>query len=127
MTSIVRNLFFLFSITLFGITSFVLATFNYNPFTSKLPVFMNFYGSFFIAVAGILAISIFYFKSRQRPNSNSNDFFWPSARQASLVSLALTALLALKGLKMLDLLIGLSIVIVVFLSELFFRTKKSFK
>lgn len=127
MTSIVRNLFFLFSVTLFGITSTVLALFNYNPFTSNVTVFINFYISFFVAIAGIAAIIILYVKSRRSPNSNNNTFFWPSLRQASLISLIFTTLLVLKGLKILDLLIGVSVVIVVFLSELFFQTKRQFK
>jgi len=127
MTSIIRNLFFLFSITIFGLTSTILAIFNYNPMVSGLPVFINFYASFFVSVAGITSIIIFYFKAKRTINMNTGIFFWPSIRQASLLSLAITTLLVLRGLKILDALIGLSLVIVILLSELFFRTKKQFK
>lgn len=124
---IVRNLFFLFSVTIFGIASVILAVFNYNPFTANIPAFINFYLSFFVALTGILAIALFYLKTNRKKSTSSNIFFWPSIRQASFFSAAITVLLALKGLKILDFLIGISVIIVVFLLELFFRTKKSLK
>lgn len=122
--AIVRNLFFLFSVTLFALTSTVLSISNYNPFTSNVSAFVYFYSSFFVALAGIIAIMAFYLKSKKMKNQDSQVFFWPSIRQASFVALALTGILVLQGLRILDLMIGMSIAVVLLLLELFFRTKK---
>jgi len=123
--TIIRNLFFLFSITLFALASTVLAISNYNPFTSNVSAFINFYSSLFITIAGIVSICIFYLKSKKLKNQNNNILFWPSIRQASFIAFALTGTLVLRGMRILDLMIGSSIVVVFLLLELFFRTKKA--
>jgi len=123
MTS-VRNLFFLFAVTLFAITSTILAIYNYNPFTSGLSVFINLYAALFVSLAGVMSLAIYYLKISHRKNQSTATLFWPTIRQASLISLALTILLALKGLGILDFLIAISIIIVLALLELFFRTKR---
>lgn len=122
--TLIRNLFFLFSVTIFGLTSMVLVMFNYSPYTAGTSGFINFYVSLFISLTGILSIILFYIKSSRHKNQDNKLFFWPSVRQSALASLALTAILLLRGLRILDFLIGLSIIIVVFFLELFFKTKK---
>lgn len=119
---LIRNLFFLFSITLFALASFVLDLFNYNPYKSGLSVFLNFYISFFVLVAGILSFVLFFVKSRFKKEKNFNLFFWPSIRQASLLSLGFTVLLVLQGLKILDWWVGGPLLIAAILLELFFQT-----
>lgn len=122
--TILRNLFFLFAITIFTITSTILAVYNYNPFSSNISVFMDFYISFFFALAGIIAIAIYYIKSRKTKSEDAAKHFWSTVRESCFISLAVTVILALQGLKMLDLLVGSSVIIVTVLLELFFRTKK---
>lgn len=117
-----RNLFFLISITLFAVASFVLNIFNYNPNTSALPVFINFYVSFFSAFAGISTTVLFLLKMNIMEKNNPIKYFWPSVRQAVLLSLGVTTLLVLKGTKLLDWWIGISLIFVISLLELFFQT-----
>lgn len=120
-----RNLFFLFSATSFAIASTVLDVFNYNPYVASKNVFINFYFSLFIACAGVLAMILFYIKYKGHKNSAINSLFWPSVRQGLFLSVSLILLLILKVLSLLDIWIGISLVAVIILLELFFQTKKS--
>lgn len=119
---LIRNLFFLFSVTLFAVASTVLDVFNYNPYNSGTGVFINFYASFCIGLAGILSIVIYYLKIRLSKDKSIYSYFWPSVRQSLLVSMGITLLLALRGFKLLDLWVGIPLMIVVVLLELFFQT-----
>lgn len=117
-----RNLFFLFSITIFAAASLMLDIFNYNPYKSSLGVFINFYISFALTVAGIFTLLIFYSKCKFKKEKNHIQFFWPSVRQASLVAIAISILLILEGIKILDWWVGGPLAISTVLLELFFQT-----
>lgn len=119
-----RNLFFLFFITIFAILSFILCISNYNPFKIGLVQYVYLYLSVFVAVAGLLSVLFFYVKIIVRKKETIYILFWPAVRQGLIVSFGLTLLLILKGLKLLDLWSGIPILIIIFLSELFFQTKK---
>lgn len=119
-----RNLFFLFSITVFATASTVLAIFNYDPNQADTLAFANFYASFLVSIAGILSIAFYYTKIKLSRNETIFGYFWPSVRQATFIATALTAILYLKGLGILDWLIGVSVIIVTILLELFFESKK---
>ena len=120
-----RNLFFLFTITLFGIISLVLCIYNYNPYLIGVPQFIYFYSSLFISLIGILSIIIFYIRVALSKKETIYVHFWPSIRLAFIVSLSLTSLLILKGLNLLDWWVGIPLIIIAALIELFFQTKKS--
>ncbi len=120
-----RNLFFLFSITLFAIASTVLNIFNYNPYQANLGIFLNFYTSFLIALTGIVSMFIIYIKLKSKKTEALNKYFWPSVRMAFFVSLGVDTLLILKGMKLLDLWVGVPLMIAIVLLELFFQTNKS--
>lgn len=122
--TLIRNLFFLFAVTVFALTSTVLAVFNYDPFHSDKSVFLNFYISLFVGLAGVLSLALYYIKVKIAKSETVYNFFWPSVRQASFISLAITVILYLRGLRILDWLIGVSVVIVVGLLELFFESRK---
>jgi len=122
--TLIRNLFFLFSITIFGLAAFILALYNYNPSTADTKIFIDFYSSLFVALAGILSLVIYFVKMKLAKNETIFAIFWPSIRQSMLISAGLTALLALKGFKILDWLTGISIIVIAILLELFFQTKK---
>lgn len=122
--TLIRNLFFLFSLTVFAIASTLLAVFNFNPFTADHGKLANFYISLFFSLAGITGTVIFYIKTRLLKSESVNPFFWPSIRQGLLISAGITALLMLQGYRILDWLVGSSIIIVAVLLELFFQTKK---
>jgi len=122
--TLIRNLFFLFSLTVFAIASTLLAVFNFNPFTADLGKLANFYVSLFFSLAGIIGTVIFYTKIRLVKSESANPFFWPSIRQGLLISAGITAILILQGYRILDWLVGSSIIIVAVLLELFFQTKK---
>ena len=121
-----RNLFFLFSITLFAVASTVLDLFNYNPFTANIGIFINFYVSLTLAITGIIGLIIFYIKISRHKNL-SNAYFWPSVRLAFFISLGLNTLLFLKGMKLLDIWVGIPLMIAIVLLELFFQTNKNKK
>lgn len=123
----IRNLFFLFTVTLFAVVSVILDVFNYNPFQSSLGVFINFYISFFLGLAGILTIIIYFIKYHFSGNQKIYTSLLPSLRQAGFVSLAFTLLLLLKSLKILDWWVGVPLVIAVVLLELFFQTSSPIK
>lgn len=117
-----RNLFFLFSVTAFAVASTIVCIFNYNPYTSPTCVFINFYSSFCVAVAGIVGILIYFIKIQTKKDKNIYGYFWPSIRQAFFFSLGATIILLLRGLGILDWWVGGPLVIAVVLLELFFQT-----
>jgi len=126
--SLLRNLFFLFSITLFGVAGTILALFNYNPYDSGINVFFYFYISLIIALTGIISIAIFYAKTRlYQTNSSHIRLFWPSIRQGFLVSLCVVVIMLLKGMKLLDYWVGIPIIFAITLLELFFQTNRKTK
>lgn len=119
-----RNLFFLFFITVFAILSLILCISNYNPFKISLIQFIYFYSSFFLAIAGTLSIIIFYLRIVLQKKETIYIHFWPAVRQGLIISLGFSILLILKGLKLLDWWVGIPIIIIILLLELFFQTKK---
>lgn len=118
-----RNLFFLFLITIFSILSFFLCVSNYNPFILGIFQFSYFYSSFLFSVAGICSILIFYFRVTIYRKEIIYSHFWPSVREGIIISIGLTILLILRGLKLLDIWVGIPIMIIILLLELFFQTK----
>jgi len=125
--SIVRNLFFLITATIFGLVSTLLCVYNYNPFQSDKAVFINFYTSLAVGLGGLFAILIYAVRSRRSKSQSTGIYFWSSTRQGLIISLAISTILLLKGLKILDYLVGGSVVVVLILIELFFQTKKQSK
>lgn len=121
---LMRNLFFLFAVTTFAIASTVLSVFNYNPYQANMTSMISFYTSFFISLIGIGTIVIYYAKIKLAKNETVYSFFWPSVRQALFGAIAITVLLYLQSLRVLDWLVGISVVIVSVLLELFFESKK---
>lgn len=119
-----RNLFFLFFITIFAILSLILCINNYNPYKINLIQFIYFYSSFFVAVAGISSIVIFYLRIVIQKKETIYIHFWPALRQGLIISLGLSIILILKGLRLLDWWVGIPIIIIILLLELFFQTKK---
>jgi hypothetical protein len=122
--TLIRNLFFLISITIFAVASTAICVFNYSPINGSRALFLDFYISFGIALAGVLAIIIYYLKVNIKKDKTIFNHFWPSVRQAILASLAVTIILFLQGLHILDWLIAISITVITVLLELFFQTKK---
>lgn len=119
------KLFFLYSITIVAIASFVLCIFNYNPFGANTAVFVYFFLSLIVSIFGIMTLVIFYVQVSMKRSEQIYSLFWPSARQALLFSIAITSILFLKSLKILDLWTGVPILIVIMLLELFFQNKKA--
>jgi hypothetical protein len=123
--TLLRNLFFLLSITIFALASTILAIFNYNPYEATPLAMANFYASFLVSIAGVLSIILYYFKIKLSKNETIFGFLWPSIRQATFIAIALTTLLYLRGLGILDWLTGTSVIVVSILLELFFESKKN--
>lgn len=119
-----KNLFLLFSVTFIAITSAALSIFNYNPYTAQTYQHIIFYVSFFLSISGILSFLIFYSKIIILKKETVYILFWPSIRQASIISTALTLILILRGLKLLDIWIGIPLTIAILMLELFFQTKR---
>jgi len=119
-----RNLFFLFFITVFSFLSLILCVNNYNPYNINPFQLIYFYSSFFLLLAGILSIIVFYFRLIIQKKETVYIHFWPAVREGTIISLGFTALLILRGLKLLDIWVGIPIMIIILLLELFFQTKK---
>lgn len=122
-----RNLFFLFTITIFALASLVLDTFNYNPYQSNNGVFINFFISFFVAAAGVFAFIIYALKMKFSKDKKINAPLIPSMRQGLLISIGITLLLILRTLQILDWWVAGPMVIAVILLELFFQTSSPTK
>lgn len=118
------NLFFLYSIAIVAISSFVLCIFNYNPYTSSIVQFIYLYLSFFISLIGVFGIALFYLKIYINKSASPASLFWPSVRQGAFLAFAFTAILILRGLKILDFWTGVPLLVVITLLELFFQTKR---
>lgn len=117
-----RNLFFIFSVTIFAFASLILDIFNYNPYISELPIFINFYISLFLSLSGIFGLFIYFIKIKFRKGIWSNEPLLSSIRQGAFFSIAMVGLLILQGMRVLDWWVGVPIVIAIFLLELFFQT-----
>lgn len=121
---LIRNLFFLFAITIFACASMILSIYNYNPYQSESKMLINFYISLAISLTGIIGLFIHCIKMKLYKIDAGNRSFITSIRQATLIAFALVSLLILQGFRILDWLTGVSILVVVILIELFFQTKK---
>lgn len=119
-----RNLFFLFAVTVFAITSTVLTVFNYSPVGANSSVLLNFYLSLAVSVTGIMGLIFYLTKVKSKKNETIYHIFWPSIRQAAFISFAICTLLYLKSIGVLDWLISLSVITISVLLELFFESKK---
>lgn len=122
-----RNLFFLFTVTIFASASVILNTFNYNPYQSDNTVFVNFFASLFFATAGISTFIIYALKMKFYKDKNINKTFIPSIRQGILISIGISILLILRTLQILDWWVAGPMVIAVILLELFFQTSSPMK
>lgn len=119
-----KSLFFLCSITLVALAIVVVLTNNYNPYESSRLLFALFYLSILATLSGLFTISIFYIKVYVFKNSLIYALFLPSLRQGIIISAGFTMLLLLQGLRLLDAWVGIPLLIVIVLIELFFQTKK---
>ncbi|PIS07564.1 hypothetical protein COT78_02595 [Candidatus Berkelbacteria bacterium CG10_big_fil_rev_8_21_14_0_10_43_13] len=122
--TLMRNLFFLLAISVFAVASLVISIFNYNPYITTTGSLLGFYLSFLISLTGIGALALYYAKIKLSKNETVYLYFWASIRQAFFLSLAATVLLYLQSLRILDWLIGISVVTVSVLLELFFESKR---
>ncbi len=118
-----KSLFFLFAIIMVTMATLVVVLNNYNPYQSGYLIYFLFYFSLFLILSGVISIIIFYSKIYIFKNSLLYTLFKPSLRQGVIISLGLVALLLLQGLKVLDFWVGIPLVIVIVLIELFFQTK----
>ena len=120
----IRNLFFLLSVTVVALAALVLNVFNYNPYFASNVELGYFYVSFWLTMSGLSAIITIYIKSRKDKTEYAKKHFWPSVRQGLFIGAALTALLLLRGMNILDWWVGAPTVFAIILLELFFQTKK---
>lgn len=120
-----KYLFFLFSITAVAFASLLIVINNYNPYSSGHILYGLLFTSFFITCAGILTLLIFYSKIFIFKNSLMFVIFKPSLRQGIIISLGITSLMILQSMRLLDAWVGIPLLIVIVLIELFFQTKKN--
>lgn len=119
-----RNLFFLFSLLVIFLASSVLCIFNYNPYQASLNQMMISYTCFAMLLMCIFSLIIFYLKIYISKKECIYLFFWPSVRQATILSIGISTLFILKGMKLLDMWSGIPIFISIILLEMFFQTKR---
>lgn len=117
-------LFYLYSLTVVAFATLILCIFNYNPFESSAINFIYFYTALFFTLTGAISLIIFYSKLSLNRSEVIFSIFWPSVRQGLLFAAAVTLVFVLRGLRLLDIWIGIPIIIIVFLLELFFQSKK---
>lgn len=120
----IRNLFFLLSVTIVALAALFLNVFNYNPYIASNVELGYFYVSFWLSASGVAAIAIIFLKSRKDKTENAKKHFWPSIRQGLFIGGAMGALLLLQGMNLLDWWVGVPAVIAIVLLELFFQTKR---
>ena len=120
----IRNLFFLLSVTAVALAALILSVFNYNPYLATNIQLLYFYISFWLATSGVIAIIIFYFKTRTDKAEDNKNHFIPSIRKGVFIGAAISALLLLQGMELLDWWVGVPVVIAIIFLELFFQTKK---
>jgi len=120
-----RNLFALFSLTIFSLASILLCTSNYNPFDGNVGEFIQFYLSLFFSILGVSTLIIYFSKMKIDHSKSIYSFYWPSVRQGTFLALYLTILFFLQGLRLLDYWIAIPFGIIIVLLELFFQTKGS--
>ena len=114
----------MFTITVFAIISVILCLFNYNPFQIGIVQFIYFFLSVLFGLWGIITIILFGLKIRLSHKETIYIHFWPAARQGLILALGLTFILILQGLKLLDIWVGIPIMVIIILLEMFFQTKK---
>lgn len=122
-----RNLFFLFTITVFAFASVILDIFNYNPYQSNNSVFINLFVSLFFAIGGIFSFIIYFTKLKLSKDKNINAYFFSSVRQGILIAIAVIVLLVLRTLQILDWWVAGPTIIAIVLLELFFKTNAPLK
>lgn len=118
-----RNLFFLFVITIFSLISVVLCVSNYNPFSIGLYQFVYFYSSVMFTLWGFASIILFGLKIKLSRKETIYIHFWPAVRQGMFFAIGITLILVLRGLQLLDIWVGVPVIIIIILIELFFQTK----
>lgn len=118
-----RNLFFLFVITIFSLISVVLCISNYNPFSIGIYQFLYFYLSVLFSFWGFAAILLFAVKIKLSRKETIYIHFWPAVRQGMFFAIGVTLLLVLRGLQLLDIWVGIPVLVIIILIELFFQTK----
>ncbi len=118
-----RNLFILFSITLFSIASTVLCISNYNPFEASVPEFIQFYASLFFAISGLVSLVIYFAKLKFTKNKTLYSSLTPSVRQGLFVGVGITLIIFLQGMNLFDPWTAIPMIVILILLELFFQTK----
>jgi len=118
-----KSLFFVYSTTVVAFATFVIVVNNYNPYESSQFMFTLFYFSLLVTLAGIISLAIFYSKIYIFKNSMIYALFRPSLRQGVIISIGIVVTILLQGLRVLDFWVGIPLLIVIVLIELFFQTK----
>lgn len=117
-------LFYLYSLTVVAFATLILCISNYNPYQSPAVNFIYFYTALFFTLVGGISLVLFYLKLSLNRSEQIFSIFWPSVRQGLLFAAAITLVFVLRGLRLLDIWIGIPIIVIVFLLELFFQNKK---
>ena len=118
-----KSLFFIFSITVVAIATFVIVINNYNPYETGQLIFSIFYIALLIMLTGVFTIVIFYSKIYIFKNSMIYALFRPSLRQGAIISIGIVSTMLLQSLRLLDFWVEIPLLIVIVLIELFFQTK----
>jgi len=120
-----NNLFILFCIILFTFGFFILLLINTNPFEADYLTITMFFLTLYIFITGLLTFIGFYYRIKKSNNEIFYANFYPSLRQASLISLILVGLLVLSSLKVLTWWDGIMFSLAIILLELFFQNKNN--
>jgi len=118
-----KSLFFIYSILVVAFATFVIVLNNYNPYQSAQLIFVLFYFSLFLFLTSLISLIIFYTKIYVFKNSMIYALFLPSLRQSAIISAGIVTMVLLQGLRLLDFWVGIPLLIVIILIELFFQTK----
>ncbi len=111
---------FLFAISLI---SLIFILIKVDPYNTTALVFVIFYLSFFIAVAGLFTLAGFYLRRLIVKNKIPFRLFKTSLRQGILISFILTGFLLLQSFRILKWWSGGIIVLVILVIEIYFGRK----
>jgi Na+/melibiose symporter-like transporter len=112
----------LYIATLFGWASWVLVIMKLDPFSSTPISLILFYASFFVAIAGTLAILNYYLRLWLGRKEAPNKHFYAAVRQGVLLSMMFNVGLGFQRLKVLTWWDALLLLLIILLVEFYFMS-----
>lgn len=116
-------IFIIFSSSILSLGIWLMILLNYDPFSSDLITRGAFFASLFLWIWGLFTLIVFNIKIWIGNKEVIYSHLSVTLRQASFFSLTIIGLLIFQTLRVLNWWVGGILVLVILLTELFFRTR----